>query len=435
MSTTTTTTISTTQSNIKLKYNIEDIVVDLPSFSKKFECNVCFNYILDTKKKEARQCIEGHIVCLPCWQQSLRGRKECTQCRSPVESVSKLSRNRFMEKEFEETLVKCPYSNQKIIKEAIGTQSINNINPNLIKLDILCDSVVKFKDLDNHLGNECHHRVFKCSCNLYYRIYSSEDHNKQCLLSNVKCEHCSKQIQRRLLQDHYKNDCATHLSKNLSKLSVKCDYQGCETELPIHKISDHITSHMNHLHSTIKQLENKNKEIMEKLEDVKSACNRSILEIVFLKGSLNNVRLGYANSLSSFWAISDYKSKLREYPHRKFLDSNAFNVGPFRFNWRIYPYGCPGNPGQTSLHLTSVELQGLDVTVWFNVRIENDNYLVERCKTFCFNEVHRTENGFPRLITSKELVFECIDKDGDLQIFFDIKIEKVESNEQDPLFS
>ena len=43
------------------------------------ECPVC----LETAQSPIYTCSEQHIVCSGCWQQVIRSRKDCVQCRTP----------------------------------------------------------------------------------------------------------------------------------------------------------------------------------------------------------------------------------------------------------------------------------------------------------------------------------------------------------------
>ncbi|EGC37441.1 hypothetical protein DICPUDRAFT_149932 [Dictyostelium purpureum] len=312
--------------NLKLNYTIDEIVVDFESFDKKYECNVCCNYILDTNIRVARQCPKGHYVCMECWERILKSKKECPHCRTKVESVPALSRNIFLENEFNELLVHCPFSKEGLVKNGLSFNITTSTNDN-IKINKICDCKVKFKDLDNHLRNKCH-RIIKCCCGAYFKKENHPDHIKQCPESKISCENCLKPISKSLYENH-KTECSEFFIGQIKALQ-KCNFPDCNIELPMYQMGKHMESHVNSLYTMIKDLSiriDENKLDHQKFPDEYSYQNEEkYLQIVkenkILREKIEN------NEMVGVWTIQDYRIS-------NFITSKSFNMSDLRFKVKL----------------------------------------------------------------------------------------------------
>ncbi|KAN0007232.1 hypothetical protein ACTFIU_000430 [Dictyostelium citrinum] len=142
-----------------IKYNIGHILVDRElSNLERYKCSICFDTI---ENKEIYQCKEGHWKCRECWIKFLLKKKECMICRCKINSISELSRNRFLEEEFENKKVYCPNSFK------ISTNSNDPSQPLLIRDEIKgCNKIITINQIDIHLS-EC---KFKCKYLKYIKL-------------------------------------------------------------------------------------------------------------------------------------------------------------------------------------------------------------------------------------------------------------------------
>eukprot|EP01098_Paradermamoeba_levis_P009811 TRINITY_DN4103_c0_g3_i2.p1 TRINITY_DN4103_c0_g3~~TRINITY_DN4103_c0_g3_i2.p1 ORF type:complete len:310 (+),score=96.78 TRINITY_DN4103_c0_g3_i2:109-1038(+) len=114
-------------------------------------------------------------------------------------------------------LISCPLDNLcgKYLRSEIG----DHIQKDCPSRSIACpqegcDETVPFKNLEEHLRNECGHTIVKCEkCSEQVKRKDQADHNKEaCLLRQTPCPlGCPKEFPVLALEDHLKEDLATHL--------------------------------------------------------------------------------------------------------------------------------------------------------------------------------------------------------------------------------
>ncbi|KAN0034596.1 hypothetical protein ACTFIV_001126 [Dictyostelium citrinum] len=226
-----------------IKYNLTDIFHEDINI-EKYSCPICFDSI---DKKEIYQCKEGHWFCKPCWVESLSKKKECMICRDTINSISDLSRNRYLEQDFLNKKVFCPNSFKYVDENNFNddnknnnhynsNNNSNNNNNNKIKdLENGCKDILTIGEIEKHL-KQCKFTHIKCKfigCNKILRLNKVEQHEKeQCEFRLEYCRYCDTDgITSRSLENHY---------KECPKFIVKCSENGCTVELERSQLQEHI---------------------------------------------------------------------------------------------------------------------------------------------------------------------------------------------------
>ncbi|EGC36475.1 hypothetical protein DICPUDRAFT_31748, partial [Dictyostelium purpureum] len=196
----------------KIKYTIEDILVDFNLLEDKYMCEICTGCVFkDLNKIEAFQCKEGHVFCTSCWTQSLARKKECMACRAPCE-FNTLSKNILLQKDFREKRVYCPniyrYVGGKIVKdERFG-----------------CKMIFSYDELESHLKN-CPKEFIECpfnksttskelKCQSIIRKSLIYSHQEICVLTIGVCTYCQVDLgKKEILKEHQEKTCQKYLVK------------------------------------------------------------------------------------------------------------------------------------------------------------------------------------------------------------------------------
>ncbi|EAL68238.1 hypothetical protein DDB_G0278131 [Dictyostelium discoideum AX4] len=215
-----------TQTAIPIKYEIKDILFD--SDEEKYECIICSLELFIGSEPKALQCKEGHLACRSCWERYLSTNKKCMTCKTPISSISELSRNRFLENEYsnwlKDRLVFCPNSNENVFRlNMLGLPAINNSNQTLHQ-DLCNHGVMKFSELENHY-KVCESRILQCDlCLIKFFSKDSDKHQNECSKVYSKCVYCNSNIQRSSLSDHHKTHCTKYLIEcSHCKIMIKRD--------------------------------------------------------------------------------------------------------------------------------------------------------------------------------------------------------------------
>ncbi|EGC30142.1 hypothetical protein DICPUDRAFT_41864, partial [Dictyostelium purpureum] len=171
----------------KIKYTLEDILVDFNSLEDKYMCEICAECLFkDLNKIEAFQCKEGHVFCTSCWTQSLARKKECMACRAPCDFKT-LSKN--------------------ILLQKLG-----------------CRMIISFDELESHLKN-CLYEFIECpfnksttpkesKCYCIIRKNLIKKHQEVCTITIGVCTYCQVDFgKKEILKQHQDTTCPKYLVK------------------------------------------------------------------------------------------------------------------------------------------------------------------------------------------------------------------------------
>ncbi|KAN0037973.1 hypothetical protein ACTA71_000145 [Dictyostelium dimigraforme] len=213
-----------------LKYTINELLIDFESLSDNFTCPICFElYYSGSTKKEVFQCRDGHLACKGCWTDSLINKKECMICRTPINSMGELSRNRFIENEFLKKKAYCPNS-----FFMIENSNIEDSSEPLIRDEVNgCKEIISVENLDKHIL-ECQFRFQKCpfnGCDKILRFNQIAEHKIDCKFSLKYCLHCDKEVSGQL--DAHNLICP--------KVKIQCTQnEACKKSFPRDQLKLHI---------------------------------------------------------------------------------------------------------------------------------------------------------------------------------------------------
>ncbi|KAN0050615.1 hypothetical protein ACTA71_003750 [Dictyostelium dimigraforme] len=377
-----------------------------------FSCPFCTEFIYDTDKvSETYQCREGHWGCKNCWIQTLRMRKECPTCRCKVESLSDLSRSRFIETGASKVQIRCLNSLQ--IK-AINSDD-ENYSPELCGAELLfdengCKEIISVEQLNSHLG-ECIHAIKKCpndinGCTDVFRLKDLEQHQQNCGFHLENCPNCDSQIIRKLLDHHVEEECLNtlitcyecssddiqrgemeyHLNTNCPDKIVDCIFKdnGCNLKFKRSDLSTHLQSieHSSNLNQKVEELKDKlalqHIEISEfhekethlsnQLKENEKQMNQMKEEQMAQKEIINYL-ISRQEKFESVWEVTNFSKK--EFQKNIYITSPVISVGHHEFQLWLYPNGETAPSNNLALYL--VLIKGERALVSFSVFIKNNH--------------------------------------------------------------
>jgi len=172
-------------------------IINIPEL-ENYKCPICF--ILLYEPMQSTPC--GHLVCENCVVQMTNKCPICrTECTYFLDSRVK--------REIQNTLISCPFCQDKII----------------------------FVDILIHLKNNCTKNMIECKfCKAPYAIKDIKTHYKYCPEVVTSCPDCETFIKTSLLEIHRKNYCWN---------SQKTECAFCSEKVPITRFQTHYESHIN----------------------------------------------------------------------------------------------------------------------------------------------------------------------------------------------
>ncbi|EGC39401.1 hypothetical protein DICPUDRAFT_75030 [Dictyostelium purpureum] len=202
-------------------YTITDLLMDKRNVldNRKYECSICLELLYN---KQVFQCREGHYS----WTDAITTSSKCPVCRVTVKSIEELSRNRFVEEEFAELQVVCPFLFSNIL-------DITNIDERVLESDEKngCKKIMKAGELEEHL-KKCEHRYVNClnsDCPVPVRSNETKQHAEHCDYSPLECIYCSNKFTTGSIEKHY-----------LECQNIVLSCEQCCTKLKRSELSNHI---------------------------------------------------------------------------------------------------------------------------------------------------------------------------------------------------
>ncbi|KAN0023615.1 hypothetical protein ACTFIV_008002 [Dictyostelium citrinum] len=422
-----------------IKYTINELLVDIESLSDNFTCPICFDlYYSSSAKKEVFQCRDGHLACKSCWSDSLLNKKECMICRTPINSMNELSRNRFIENEFLKKKVYCPNTFFMIENLMVDDSS----SEPLIRDELNgCKETITVENLERH-QNECQFRYQKCpfiGCDKILRFNKIAEHKIDCKFSLKYCLHCDNEVSGQL-------DAHTLICP---KFIIQCTQnEACKISFPREQLKQHIDQdckftivqckYCNNNQSSSSSSEKKEFKRFELYEhyekvnhsfDMDKVINNQQLELVECKNQINQINHKYEQLLERLVKMEqlslDASKRALQLP--RFKNSIIFatfsnhrlkrvnegvstvplDVGNNKFKLTLYPNGYDEvNKGNISAYLYRITVNEPTVKVSFSFIFnnkdprKNKNY---RIQEYTFAVGATSGWGYPKTLKTSDV--------------------------------
>ncbi|KAM9948733.1 hypothetical protein ACTFIT_009931 [Dictyostelium discoideum] len=439
---------------IPIKYEIKDILVD--SDEEKYECDICTLELFIESEPKALQCKEGHLACRRCWERYLSTNKQCMTCKTPISSISELSRNRYLEKEYSnwlnDRLVFCPNSNENVFRlNMSGLPAINNSNQTLHQ-DLCNHGAMKFSELQNHY-KACESRILQCNlCLIKFCSKDSDKHQNECSKVYSKCEFCNSNILRSSLSDHHKTHCTKyliecphckimikrdtitkHINDDCEEIMITCSEYLCgkrftRSKMQIHSLEHSVTKLMNQ--NEIIKKDNQNLDQEKKIEEIKLKLNNLLNNYIQLKNEIAVLKQNSFKEMvySNKWIIPEYRSFNALYTHKKSKNSNDFQVGSHTFYIKIYPNGQAGKQGKFGVFLERKPRYGILLKYMFSFSLlppEDSTATKVSLGPIHrdFEESRSLSCGTNVFTDSRKVLKDFLNEKGELEISFSITIQ------------
>ncbi|KAM9952686.1 hypothetical protein ACTFIR_007740 [Dictyostelium discoideum] len=445
-----------TPTAIPIEYEIKDILVD--SDEEKYECDICTLELFNESESQALQCKEGHLACRSCWERYLGTDKKCMTCKTPISSISELSRNRYLEGEYsnwiDNRLVFCPYSKENIFRlNMSGLPAINNSRDQTLHQDICNHGAMKFSELGNHY-DICESRILQCNlCLIKFCRKDSDKHQNECSKVYSKCEYCNLNIQRSSLSVHHITFCTKyliecshckimiqkvtktkHLIDDCEEIMILCQEYSCgkrftRSKMQIHSLEHSVTKLMNQ-NEIIKKDNQSFLNQEKKIEEINRKLNILLYDYTQLKKEMTALKQNgfIVKEYSNKWIIPEYRNFSALYTHKKSEISNDFQVGSHTFNIKIYPNGVAGKQGKFAIFLERKPRSGILLKYMFSFYLippEGSTATIESLGP-ChrdFEESRTLSWGTKVFTDSRKVLKDFLNEKGELELSFSITIQ------------
>ncbi|KAG9260829.1 TNF receptor-associated factor 6 [Astyanax mexicanus] len=192
-----------------------------PPLESKYECPICLMGL-----RSAVQTPCGHRFCNCCIRKSIRDTGQKCPVDNEVLTEDQLFPDNFAKREILSLTVRCRNVG---CMEKMELRHLENHIPHCKFATVpcpQCQELVWKSELEEHINQECSHRLITCPDCAENIIYAEKQfHEQLCLFANIVCEYCNMELIRNQLASHCDTDCL--------KAPVACTFSifGCREKM------------------------------------------------------------------------------------------------------------------------------------------------------------------------------------------------------------
>uniref|UniRef100_A0A0G4I5J2 RING-type domain-containing protein n=1 Tax=Chromera velia CCMP2878 TaxID=1169474 RepID=A0A0G4I5J2_9ALVE len=361
-------------------------------------CSICHDYFEDVVEVD---CQARHIFCRPCVTEVLDRDQPCPECRGEISEMN------------------TAHTHIRSFLEQVRWKCFNFENG--------CAFRGTKKQLEEHLDQECQEHQQKCKfqgCQERRRRASIGDHERECPLRPIPCDHCTNNVPFQSMVEHLtvcekvpvpcpnacgknplKGEVSDHLDTECSEHEILCEVPGCGQQVKRKEMDAHEEGsqkkHVKLLTQPLLEARRRNENHEREIEGL-----RTQLRAPNIQGQADK------DTLKVKVCLPDYEQKAAASEKGSRLDSTPFLFQGFKFRLWVYPKGKENSAdGQASIFL--VKLHDYAMEMWYS--LEAGGKRMEFTSTFDEIEI-RGGLGWKNFCASSDLISAARRTGGALEI-------------------